>query len=80
MMVSLDITLDLPCRSSNLYSVSLPAGVMVWLASPEAGFLKGKYIWANWDIDEMKARADEIADSDLLTMKLGGWPFPYKSA
>lgn len=52
---------------------------MVWLASPEASFLKGKYIWANWDVSEMKARAEEIANSDLLTMKLGGWPFPYKS-
>ncbi|KAH8711857.1 hypothetical protein GQ44DRAFT_690065 [Phaeosphaeriaceae sp. PMI808] len=60
--------------------VSLPAGVMVWLASPEAAFLKGKYIWANWDVSEMKERAEEIAKGDLLTMKLGGWPFPYKSA
>jgi hypothetical protein len=53
---------------------------MVWLASPEAAFLKGKYIWANWDVQEMKARADEIAGSDLLTMKLSGWPFPYQSS
>jgi hypothetical protein len=52
---------------------------MVWLASPEAAFLKGKYIWANWDVSEMKDRAEEIAASDLLTMKLGGWPFPYKT-
>ncbi|CAO2648462.1 Nn.00g077290.m01.CDS01 [Neocucurbitaria sp. VM-36] len=60
--------------------VSLPGGVMVWLACPEAAFLKGKYIWANWDVSEMKARAEEIAGGDLLTMKLSGWPFPYKSA
>jgi len=53
---------------------------MVWLASPEAEFLKGKYIWANWDIEEMKAREAEIKGSDLLTMKLGGWPFAEKSS
>ena len=44
---------------------------MVWLLSPEAKFLKGKVIWANWDIEEMNAR-EEIADSDLPTMKLSG--------
>jgi hypothetical protein len=48
---------------------------MLWLASPEAAFLKGKYIWANWDIEEMKARATEILQTDMLTVKLGGWPF-----
>lgn len=52
---------------------------MVWLASPEADFLKGKYIWANWDVTELKARAKEIAESDLFTMKLGGWPFDSKA-
>lgn len=52
---------------------------MVWLAGAEAAFLKGKYVWANWDVSEMAARAEEIAGSDMLTMKLGGWPFPYKS-
>jgi len=51
----------------------------VWLASPESAFLKGKYIWANWDVEEMKARAEEIASTDLLTMKLAGWPFDYLS-
>ncbi|KAF4611359.1 hypothetical protein G7Y89_g15654 [Cudoniella acicularis] len=33
--------------------VSLPAGTMVWLASPKADFLKGKYIWANWDVTSL---------------------------
>lgn len=55
---------------------SLPAAIMTWLAGPEAEFLKGKYIWSNWDVEELKARADEIAGSDLLTMQLVGWPSP----
>jgi hypothetical protein len=43
---------------------------MVWLASQEAGFMKGKYIFANWDVDELKTRADEISGSTMLEM----WP------
>ncbi|OQE41881.1 hypothetical protein PENCOP_c004G07035 [Penicillium coprophilum] len=55
--------------------VSLPASFCVWLASPEAKFLKGKYLWANWDVDELKARAEEIQESSDLSIVLGGWPF-----
>lgn len=55
--------------------VSLPADFMVWAVSDEAEFLKGKYVFANWDVDEMKERADQIRDTDLLTMTLQGWPF-----
>lgn len=55
--------------------VSLPAGFNVWLASPEARFLKGKYLWANWDVDELKAKEKEIEGTSLLTLGLQGWPF-----
>jgi hypothetical protein len=41
----------------------LPAHFLV-LASSEAHFLKGKFVWANWD--ELLARADEIQNSKLL--------------
>ncbi|MCJ1479304.1 hypothetical protein MMC13_007989 [Lambiella insularis] len=52
----------------------LPAAFCVWLASPEAEFLKGKMLWANWDVEEMSARKEEIAkDGDFLTMNLEGF-------
>lgn len=54
---------------------SLPADFAVWLASPEAAFTKGRYLWANWDIEELKDRAGEIEGSGLLRMGLGGVPF-----
>ncbi|CZR59830.1 related to peroxisomal short-chain alcohol dehydrogenase [Phialocephala subalpina] len=38
----------------------LVAGLMVWLAGPEAGFMKGKFMWTNFDVDETKQRAAEI--------------------
>ena len=55
--------------------VSLPACFNVWLASPEARFLKGKFLWANWDVDELKAKAQEIESSMQFNIGLVGWPF-----
>lgn len=56
-------------------TVSLPASFNLWLVSPEARFLKGKFLWCNWDIDELKARAKEIKGGQLLNIGLVGWPF-----
>jgi hypothetical protein len=36
--------------------------------SPEANFLAGKFIWTNWDVDELKGRAEEIAGKTLLDL------------
>jgi hypothetical protein len=60
---------------SSHISVSLPADFSVWLASPEARFLKGKFLWANWDVDELKERSKEIQESTQFNIVLGGWPF-----
>ena len=40
--------------------VSLPGNFNVWLASPEARFLKGKFLWSNWDVDELKAQEKDV--------------------
>ncbi|KAJ5176204.1 uncharacterized protein N7482_002081 [Penicillium canariense] len=56
-------------------NVSLPASFNVWLASPEARFLKGKFLWANWDVDELKANEKEMAEGPQLSIGLVGWPF-----
>ena len=53
-------------------SADLAGQFAVWLASPEAAFLKGKFVWTNWDVDELKARAEEIQTSRLLTIMLEG--------
>ncbi|KAF4456690.1 hypothetical protein F53441_1246 [Fusarium austroafricanum] len=53
-------------------TVELPARFMVWLASNEARFLKGKFVWANWDAQELLDRADEIKSSLLLRVTLKG--------
>lgn len=51
--------------------VSLPGSFAVWLASPAAAFLKGRFVWANWDVEElvgMKKRFEE--DPEFCTINL----------
>lgn len=50
--------------------MTLPAHYAVWLCSPEADFLKGRYTWAHWDADEMKAKQAEIV-KDTEVLKVG---------
>lgn len=38
----------------------LPAHFAVWLCSPEAEFVKGRFLWAAWDVDELKKKQDVI--------------------
>jgi len=54
--------------------VDLPGQFCVWLASPEASFLRNKFAWANWDVDELMARSEEIQGSRLFTWLLEGVP------
>lgn len=52
----------------------LPAGFAVWLsAHPSAKEVNGKFMWANWDVDELLKMKDEIQRRDLLTLTLKGW-------
>jgi hypothetical protein len=59
--------------------VSLPADFLVWVASEEAAFLKGKYVWANWDVRELLERKEETAETKLLEMWLSGVPFEARA-
>ncbi len=55
-------------------AADLPGNFYVWLASKEAALLRGKLVWANWDAEELVARASEIANSRLLSTVLDGVP------
>ena len=52
----------------------MPASFIVWATSTEADFLSGKFIWANWDVDELKVKKEELLASPQLTFGLLGWP------
>jgi hypothetical protein len=56
--------------------IDLPGHYAVWLASAEADFLKNKNTWANWDISELKASAEEIStDSSWSNVGVHGFPW-----
>ncbi|KAG6052373.1 hypothetical protein E4U17_005871 [Claviceps sp. LM77 group G4] len=49
----------------------LPAHFSLWLAGPESDFLNGRYVWANWDVDELVALKERLARDDrFLTIGL----------
>lgn len=57
-----------------LDSPELSAGLAVWLAaSSEARWFNGKFVWANWDVEELLERKEEIVERDLLSFTLKGW-------
>lgn len=62
-------------RETNNFTVDLPGHFCLWLTSPEAKFLRGKFVWVNWDVDELKARKEEILTTDILVTKLEGISF-----
>jgi NAD(P)-dependent dehydrogenase (short-subunit alcohol dehydrogenase family) len=55
-------------------SPNLMGHLAVWLASPESEFLKGRFIWANWDIEDLvKAKEEIIKQPGLFRLTLDGW-------
>ncbi|KAI0095755.1 short chain dehydrogenase [Nemania sp. FL0031] len=57
-------------------TVNLSAGFLLWLTLPEAKFLNGRFVWANWDIDELKGMQEDITSGTKLTFGYNGFPFP----
>lgn len=50
--------------------VQLPGQFAVWLASKEATLLKGRFVWANWDVQELLERIRQF-ESDPELLKVG---------
>jgi len=49
----------------------LPAAVSVWLAtSDRAGFLAGRYVDCQWDMEELCALEEKIVQGDLLSLRV----------
>jgi hypothetical protein len=50
---------------------NLPGHFAVWLTSPEADFLKGRFLWSHWDVEELIAKKQQIeADPNALKITL----------
>lgn len=60
---------------SHFDEPELPAHFAVWLCSEEAKFLRGRFVWCNWDVEELKAMKAEIEGGLLFTANCVGWPY-----
>lgn len=68
----------LRAKIAKTQTVKLPAHFLLWMTSPEARFLRGKFAWANWDVVQLKMRAKEIEESQMLTSNVLGWPYSFE--
>jgi hypothetical protein len=59
-------------KITDITLVELAASFMVWISSPEAAFLKGKFVWSNWDVDELISKKEELLSTPALTLGLIG--------
>ncbi|KAF2199993.1 NAD(P)-binding protein [Delitschia confertaspora ATCC 74209] len=62
-------------ESLPMDTAKLPAHFFVWLSQPKNKYLNGRFIWANWDVEELEKKAAEIENSTDLTIGYQGWPF-----
>lgn len=52
---------------------SLPGRFVLWLCSEKAIFLKGRFVHASWDVEELEDRKEEFeTDEELLKLGLAG--------
>ncbi|KAL7911760.1 hypothetical protein GGI35DRAFT_297950 [Trichoderma velutinum] len=55
-------------------SPELMANFAVWLASSESDFLAGRFLWANWDVEDLIAAKDKIlSNPGQLQINIDGW-------
>ncbi|KAL7930794.1 hypothetical protein V8C35DRAFT_312208 [Trichoderma chlorosporum] len=59
-------------ESLTVTEASLTGDFTAWLASDEASFLDGRFVWVNWDVDELLARKQEILDNNMYKTALAG--------
>lgn len=57
--------------------VQLPAHFILWLVSPEAAFLRGRTVWANWDVEELKTLEKDVGQGLRMMSGVNGWPYAY---
>jgi NAD(P)-dependent dehydrogenase (short-subunit alcohol dehydrogenase family) len=68
-VVSTDMGNSIPFVIPSMKDTPEPSGgLAVWLASGDKSFLSGRYVDANWDVEELEARKEEIQEGLLLTV------------
>ncbi|KAI0124767.1 oxidoreductase [Xylariales sp. AK1849] len=68
-LVDTDLTLDV-FKPYAKDTPSLTGAVTVYLASNRPGYLRGRHLLANWNLDELESRKEEIEESNLFRLGL----------
>ncbi|KAJ6016230.1 hypothetical protein N7540_010821 [Penicillium herquei] len=48
----------------------LVGGLAVWVSSGDRNYLSGRWLTANWDVEEIEKRKDEIVEKNLLKYRI----------
>lgn len=69
-----DTEMNMDFQAFDFDAPELTGGLCAWIAADpaRAGFLSGRVICANWDIEELVARKSDIVAKNELTMDLMG--------
>jgi hypothetical protein len=59
-----------PWEAMEWEDLDVPGHFALWLAGPESGFLHGRYLWAQWDVDELLAMRERV-EKDPSFLKIG---------
>ncbi len=51
-------------------TASLPADTLVWLVKERREWLAGRFISANWDVDELERKKNEIVERNALKFRM----------
>lgn len=51
-------------------SLDLPGGTAVYLSTSRAGFLDGRFVFSNYDMERLEGLKDVILEHDLLKSKV----------
>lgn len=52
--------------------LALPADTIIWLAKERRDWLNGRFVWSNWDLEEVEGKKDEIVEKDLFKFRMTG--------
>lgn len=58
------------CAAMLIDDPSLCGAFLVWLTKERRPWLSGRYLSANWDVDELVTMKDEIVTGDKLKMRM----------
>ena len=57
-------------RARLIDTVDLAAGTALYLSTPEAGFLDGRFVYANWDMERVERLKEDIVRDNLLVSRI----------